>query len=128
MGESSKALLNLTHWLKEDTKLFESVYPEMESSRSDLADRIESVVGHSPTFDAVINLASPASPPAYLARPVETLEVGSTGTRHLLEIAVRDGARFLLASTSEVYGDPLTHPQPESYWGNVNPEIGRAHV
>lgn len=72
-------------------------------------------------LDAVLHLASPASPPDYLRRPLETLESGSTGTRALLEIARRHGARFLFASTSEVYGDPLVHPQPENYWGNVNP-------
>jgi len=71
--------------------------------------------------DAVLHFASAASPPEYLARPLETLAVGSDGTRHALELARRTGARFLLASTSEVYGDPLEHPQPESYWGNVNP-------
>ncbi len=70
---------------------------------------------------AVLHLASAASPPAYLARPLETLAVGSEGTRHALELAGRSGARFLLASTSEVYGDPAQHPQTESYWGNVNP-------
>jgi dTDP-glucose 4,6-dehydratase len=73
------------------------------------------------TVDAVCHLASPASPPAYLARPLETLAVGSEGTRRLLELAERSDARFLLASTSEVYGDPLVHPQPESYRGNVDP-------
>jgi nucleoside-diphosphate-sugar epimerase len=78
-------------------------------------------------FDVVMNLASPASPPAYLARPIATLEVGSIGTRALLDIALRDGARFFLASTSEVYGDPLEHPQVESYWGNVNP-VGERSV
>ena len=70
--------------------------------------------------DAVLHLASPASPPEYLAHPFETLEVGSTGTRHALDLARAKGARFLLASTSEIYGDPLVHPQPESYFGNVN--------
>ena len=70
--------------------------------------------------DAVLHFASPASPPAYLARPLETLAVGSEGTRHALELARAHGARFLLASTSEIYGDPLVHPQPESYLGNVN--------
>ena len=70
---------------------------------------------------AVCNLASPASPPDYLARPLETLAVGSEGTRHGLELAGRHGARFLLASTSEVYGDPEVHPQDEAYWGRVNP-------
>lgn len=69
----------------------------------------------------VCNLASPASPPDYLALPLETLAVGSEGTRHGLELAGRHGARFLMASTSEVYGDPDVHPQAESYWGNVNP-------
>jgi dTDP-glucose 4,6-dehydratase len=72
-------------------------------------------------LDAVCHLASPASPPDYLARPLETLLVGSEGTRHTLELARAKGARYLLASTSEVYGDPLVHPQPETYWGNVNP-------
>jgi dTDP-glucose 4,6-dehydratase len=69
---------------------------------------------------AVLHFASPASPPAYLARPLQTLAVGSEGTRHALELARANGARFLLASTSEIYGDPLVHPQPETYLGNVN--------
>ncbi len=73
------------------------------------------------TFDAVAHLASPASPPLYLRRPLETLAVGSAGTDHALRLAGRDGARFVLASTSEVYGDPAVHPQSEDYWGNVNP-------
>ncbi len=76
------------------------------------------VEGH---VDLVFNLASPASPPFYLERPLETLAVGSEGTRRLLELAEQSGARFVHASTSEVYGDPTVHPQPESYWGNVNP-------
>jgi dTDP-glucose 4,6-dehydratase len=70
--------------------------------------------------DAVLHFASPASPPAYLARPLATLAVGSEGTRHALDLARTHGARLLLASTSEVYGDPLVHPQPERYFGNVN--------
>ncbi len=69
----------------------------------------------------VFNLASPASPPDYLARPLETLATGSEGTRRGLQLAHRHGARFLMASTSEVYGDPDVHPQNEAYWGNVNP-------
>jgi dTDP-glucose 4,6-dehydratase len=72
-------------------------------------------------LDAVCHLASPASPPDYLSRPLETLLVGSEGTRHTLELARAKDARYLLTSTSEVYGDPLVHPQPETYWGNVNP-------
>jgi dTDP-glucose 4,6-dehydratase len=72
-------------------------------------------------IDGVFNLASPASPPDYLALPLETLGVGSEGTRRGLELAHEHGVRFLMASTSEVYGDPEVHPQPESYWGHVNP-------
>jgi len=72
-------------------------------------------------LDAVAHLASPASPPAYLRRPIETLAVGSRGTESALRLSGRDGARFVLASTSEIYGDPEVHPQPEDYWGNVNP-------
>jgi len=72
-------------------------------------------------FDAVAHLASPASPPAYLRLPLQTLAVGSSGTENALRLAEREDARFVLASTSEVYGDPEVHPQPESYWGNVNP-------
>ena len=71
--------------------------------------------------DAVCHLASPASPPAYLARPLDTLVVGSEGTRRLLELARAHDARFLMGSTSEVYGDPEVHPQTESYRGNVDP-------
>lgn len=71
--------------------------------------------------DLVLHFASPASPVDYLKLPIETLEVGSIGTMHALALAKDKGARFVLASTSEVYGDPEVHPQPESYWGNVNP-------
>ena len=71
--------------------------------------------------DWVLHLACPASPVDYLRLPIETMMVGSQGTKHALELAERHGARFLLASTSEVYGDPAEHPQRETYWGNVNP-------
>jgi dTDP-glucose 4,6-dehydratase len=71
--------------------------------------------------DAVYNMASPASPPEYLKLAIETLRVGSVGTENTLEIAQKYGAGYLHASTSECYGDPLEHPQTESYWGNVNP-------
>ncbi len=69
----------------------------------------------------ILHFASPASPIDYLKLPIQTLKVGSLGTHKALGLAKAKGARFLLASTSEVYGDPLIHPQPESYWGNVNP-------
>ena len=71
--------------------------------------------------DCVANMASPASPKDYLEHPIETLDVGSIGTRRMLELALQKGARFLLTSTSECYGDPQEHPQTETYWGNVNP-------
>jgi dTDP-glucose 4,6-dehydratase len=71
--------------------------------------------------DAVFHLASPASPHDYARHPIQTLKAGAHGTLNALELAGRKGARFLLTSTSEVYGDPLVHPQDESYWGNVNP-------
>ena len=72
-------------------------------------------------LDGVLHLASPASPIDYLELPIQTLKVGALGTHNALGIAKAKGARFFLASTSEVYGDPLQHPQTESYWGNVNP-------
>ena len=72
-------------------------------------------------LDGVLHFASPASPIDYLRYPIQTLKVGSLGTHNALGIAKAKGARFFLASTSEVYGDPLVHPQVESYWGNVNP-------
>ncbi len=71
--------------------------------------------------DAVLHFASPASPVDYLRHPIPTLKVGALGTHNALGMALAKGARFMLASTSEVYGDPQVHPQPESYWGHVNP-------
>ena len=71
--------------------------------------------------DCVVHMASPASPKDYLAYPIETLDVGSAGTRRMLDLAREKSARFLITSTSECYGDPLEHPQAETYWGNVNP-------
>ncbi len=90
--------------------------------RTDVTDHI-SVPG---PVDFVLHFASPASPIDYAELPIETLKVGSIGTLHALGLAKDKGARFLLASTSETYGDPLVHPQPESYWGNVNPVGPRA--
>jgi dTDP-glucose 4,6-dehydratase len=86
--------------------------------------RVEDITGMRSvdgSVDAILHFASLASPVDYQRHPVETLEVGTLGTMNALRIAEAKGARFLLASTSEVYGDPLVHPQPETYWGNVNP-------
>jgi dTDP-glucose 4,6-dehydratase len=89
------------------------------------ADVAEGMPSHHPgiaeRFDAIMHMASPASPTDFDQMPIEILRVGSLATLHLLDRALADGARFILASTSEVYGDPQVHPQPESYWGNVNP-------
>ena len=84
-------------------------------------ERVKEVLPPGGKVSAVCNFASPASPPAYLLRPIDTLEIGSIGTKNLIELALAHSARFLHASTSEVYGDPLEHPQTERYWGNVNP-------
>ena len=97
---------------------FEFVPQDMaQPLRSEIAD------AH---FDRVYNLASPASPKGYTRYPIETLMVNAVGTHHALELARRTGARFMQASTSEVYGDPEIHPQVETYWGNVNPNGPRA--
>jgi dTDP-glucose 4,6-dehydratase len=85
--------------------------------RADVTDHIHVPGG----VEAVLHFASPASPVDYLKLPIETLKVGSIGTLHALGLAREKGARFLLASTSEAYGDPQVHPQPEDYWGHVNP-------
>jgi dTDP-glucose 4,6-dehydratase len=89
------------------------------------ADVSEGLPDHHPAvsqrFDAIMHLASPASPTDFTTLPIEILRTGSIATMHLLDRAVADGARFILASTSEAYGDPLVHPQVETYWGNVNP-------
>ncbi|WP_416901886.1 NAD-dependent epimerase/dehydratase family protein [Micromonospora echinospora] len=89
------------------------------------ADISDGLPAHHPAlterFDAILHMASPASPTDFATIPIEILRVGSVATLHLLDRAVADGARFLLASTSEAYGDPKEHPQRETYWGNVNP-------
>lgn len=99
---------NVTH-LRDD--------PHFELRQVDVTQDV-SVEGD---VDLILHFASPASPVDYLQLPIETLEVGSIGTMHALALAREKGARFVLASTSEVYGDPQVHPQPESYWGHVNP-------
>ena len=92
-------------------------------ARADICDGLEWVEG---SVDAVLDFASPASPIDYLEKPFETLRVGSVGVEKALDLARAKGATFLIASTSEVYGDPLEHPQKETYWGNVNPVGPRA--
>jgi dTDP-glucose 4,6-dehydratase len=92
-------------------------HPAFQFVRHDVTTFIE-VEG---PLDGVLHFASPASPVDYLELPIQTLKVGSLGTHKALGLAKAKSARFLLASTSETYGDPLVHPQPETYWGNVNP-------
>ena len=92
-------------------------HPGFEFIKHDVSNPIE-VPGQ---VDHVLHLASPASPVDFPAYPIQIVKVGTVGTHNMLGLALAKGARFLLASTSEVYGDPLVHPQPESYWGNVNP-------
>jgi len=96
--------------------------PKFKLIRADIAEPFEA----SEKVDAVLHFASPASPKDYLKYPIATLKTGAYGTHRLLELALKNNAKFLLASTSEVYGDPLVHPQTESYWGNVNPVGPRA--
>ena len=91
--------------------------PRFEFVRHDVTEFIHVPGG----LDAVLHFASPASPIDYLEYPIQTLKVGSLGTHKALGLAKAKGARFLIASTSEVYGDPTVHPQTEDYWGNVNP-------
>lgn len=91
--------------------------PRFEFIHHNVSNHIH-VSGH---LDWVLHFASPASPIDYLQLPIQTLKVGAMGTHNALGLAKAKGAKFMLASTSEVYGDPLIHPQPEDYWGNVNP-------
>ncbi|MET7456757.1 NAD-dependent epimerase/dehydratase family protein [Streptomyces sp. NPDC005574] len=105
---SSGRASNIAHLMHE---------PGFECTTCDVTDRFR-VSG---PVDAVVHLASPASPFDYARRPLETLAAGSRGTENLLRLAAEHHARFVLASTSEVYGDPTEHPQDEEYWGNVNP-------
>jgi dTDP-glucose 4,6-dehydratase len=97
--------------------------PRFTLIEADISEGLPALPGR---FDAILHMASPASPTDFAKLPLEILRVGSVGTMALLDRAVADAARFLMASTSEAYGDPLVHPQPESYWGNVNPVGVRA--
>src|SRR6266542_2723176 len=107
------SLRNLDHLTRES---------RFDFQEADICEPLQ-VVG---PVHAILDFASPASPIDYLKHPFETLHVGSIGVENALRLAKRTGARFLLSSTSEVYGDPLEHPQTESYWGNVNPIGPRA--
>jgi UDP-glucuronate decarboxylase len=100
-------------------------HPNLRLVHQDLTEPLAEEAFGGP-FDRVYNLASPASPRGYGRYPIETQLVNAVGTLNVLNLARRDGARFLQASTSEVYGDPLVHPQVETYWGNVNPNGPRA--
>ena len=93
-------------------------HPNWKFIEADLVDP-ELILPQS--LDKIYHMASPASPPKYMAMARETMEVNTIGTQRLIDLASHTGARILFASTSETYGDPLVHPQPESYWGNVNP-------
>lgn len=116
LGHSVLSVDNLATGRAENLKSIES-NPAFEFRRQDVSQHV-TVEG---PVDAVAHLASPASPPDYLRLQIQTLKVGALGTHNALGLAKAKNARFLLASTSEVYGDPLVNPQPESYWGNVNP-------
>jgi dTDP-glucose 4,6-dehydratase len=104
---STGSLRNIEHLRNE---------PQFEFREQDICEAFDPGA-----VDYVFNFASPASPPAYQKLGIETLMVGAVGTRNMLEIARKYDAKFLHASTSECYGDPLQHPQTEEYWGNVNP-------
>ncbi|HEY7010617.1 MAG TPA: NAD-dependent epimerase/dehydratase family protein [Jatrophihabitantaceae bacterium] len=95
--------------------------PRLSLVEADVSQPLPSVAALEGRFDAILHLASPASPTDFRRYAIEIMRVNGIGTLNLLERAVADDARFLLASTSEAYGDPLLHPQPETYWGNVNP-------
>lgn len=100
-------------------------HPRFEFIRADVVNALPAAATRQ-RFDRIYNLACAASPPLYQANPEHTLLTSVLGTKHLLDLAEKQGARFLLSSTSEVYGDPHVHPQPETYWGNVNPTGPRA--
>ena len=104
---STGRLQNIDHLI--DNKSFKFIQADISLELPDLG-----------TPELILNFASPASPPAYLSMPVHTMRTGSLGTLHALELASKTNARFIMASTSEIYGDPLEHPQAETYWGNVN--------
>lgn len=112
-------VIGIDNFLTGNIKNIEHLFPLKEFTffNHDVTKFVH-VPGH---VDYVLHFASPASPIDYLKMPIQTLKVGSLGTHNMLGLSKEKGARMLIASTSEVYGDPLVHPQPEDYWGNVNP-------
>ena len=96
-------------------------HPRFTLVEADVTEPLPAIEPLTARFDAILHFASPASPTDFATIPVEILRVGSVATLALLDRAVADNARFIMASTSEAYGDPAVHPQPETYWGNVNP-------
>lgn len=103
------------------TGTVENITPMLKNKHFEFIEHdVTKYIGACGDIDYVLHFASPASPVDYLKLPIQTLKVGSLGTHNALGVAKSKGAKFLLASTSEVYGDPTVHPQPESYWGNVN--------
>jgi nucleoside-diphosphate-sugar epimerase len=116
-------VLGLANLCTGRTKNLESFknHPRFDFIEVDASKPLAGEIRTKQKWDWVMHFASPASPPKYFAIPIETMLINSEGTRHLLELAKENKAKFFYSSTSEVYGDPLVHPQSESYWGNVNP-------
>ncbi|MEB3284028.1 MAG: UDP-glucuronic acid decarboxylase family protein [Candidatus Sericytochromatia bacterium] len=115
-GHSVRVMDNLVTGALENLRAVEH-HPQFDFIHHD----VTTFIPFDGPLDRIYHLASPASPVDYAELPIQTLKVGALGTHHALGLAKNKGARLLLASTSEVYGDPLVHPQPETYWGNVNP-------
>jgi len=126
-GAAVVALDNFVTGAKENTSHLDG-HPGFTLVEADLSLGLpDGVAALGAPFDAILHLASPASPTDFTKLGIDIMRANGLGTMHLLDRAAADGSRFLLASTSEVYGDPLVHPQPETYWGNVNP-IGHRSV
>ncbi len=105
--------------------------PSFTFIEHDVCEPLASKISHLESIDAILHFACPASPNpdspvSYMAHPIETLMVSSVGSKNMLDLAIKYNCQIIFASTSEVYGDPLVHPQPESYWGNVNPNGKRS--
>ena len=105
--------------------------PSFTFIEHDVCEPLSSKISHLASLDAILHFACPASPNpdspvSYMAHPIETLMVSSLGSKNMLDLAIKYNCQIIFASTSEVYGDPLVHPQPESYWGNVNPNGKRS--